>query len=195
VNKYNSTIKVKVGQCVDCTNGIDKQLIKERCQFHYNMHRRKSWKTQSKKQTPIKQTPLKRNQKPIKRVSKKGQKMIQQDEKFYQLCWDTMQHACEECDMQLKEQNGRFTWLKCWFSHIIVKKGNLDIRHILENINILCLTCHQQWETGQRESMKINKPNQIRIEIIYNARRNEEFMIEDHRIVLISDSSKHPIAI
>lgn len=38
---FNSSIPVKMGECIDCNDGIDRYLIAGRCQSHYKRHRAK----------------------------------------------------------------------------------------------------------------------------------------------------------
>lgn len=51
---YNSTIKPKIGFCVDCPEGSEeKNLIAGRCGFHYGIHRQKVRNARQKLQTDI----------------------------------------------------------------------------------------------------------------------------------------------
>lgn len=78
----NSTIKQKVGKCLDCpSSSPEKPLIAKRCQTHYRSHRAKisqekkakreetaAWKEKKRKEM---NTFLNKPQKPISKVSKK----------------------------------------------------------------------------------------------------------------------------
>lgn len=40
IHRYNSTIKIKVGKCIDCgPDSIDQPLTAKRCDMHYRAHR------------------------------------------------------------------------------------------------------------------------------------------------------------
>lgn len=72
---YNSTIKAKKGQCLDCPEGSESYLIAKRCDYHYKIYRNKvnaekkanyQSENESEKQTSY--------PKRIPRRTKKGQK-------------------------------------------------------------------------------------------------------------------------
>lgn len=93
--------------------------------------------------------------------SKSAKKKIDQDKKFYEELWSERPHYCEECDKHLGE-----TWAKYMFSHILSKGSQPKLRHNKDNINILCLECHQKWEFGDKKSMNIYPGNERMIELL-----------------------------
>jgi hypothetical protein len=93
--------------------------------------------------------------------SKSAKKKIDQDKKFYEELWSERPHYCEECDKDLGEN-----WAKYMFSHILSKGSQPKLRHNKDNINILCLECHQKWEFGDKKSMKIYPANERLIELL-----------------------------
>jgi hypothetical protein len=94
-------------------------------------------------------------------LSKSAKKKIDQDKKFYEELWLERPHYCEECDKDLGEN-----WAKYMFSHILSKGSQPKLRHNKDNINILCLECHQKWEFGDKKSMKIYPANERLIELL-----------------------------
>lgn len=56
---FNSTIKTKIGQCPECSPGVEKPLISGKCQYHY-------WQGKKK--------PLPKPTKPIRPRSKKRER-------------------------------------------------------------------------------------------------------------------------
>lgn len=87
------------------------------------------------------------------------------DEEFYEKCFNNSNHKCEECGEKLPEQfrdiNNKV--IARWrYSHIIAKSIANKLRHKLKNINHLCMDCHREWDFGDKKSMKIyivNKKN------------------------------------
>ena len=94
--------------------------------------------------------------------SKTTKQKISEDEAFYEQCFNLSDHQCEECGCNLptdfRDEDGRV--IARWrYSHIIPKSIAPSLRHDINNINHLCITDHQEWENGDRESMKIYKNN------------------------------------
>ena len=57
-------------------------------------------------------------------------------------------------------------WERYMFSHILSKGSNPAFRHDKDNINILCLECHQVWEFGDKKSMGIYPENEEIIQML-----------------------------
>lgn len=93
--------------------------------------------------------------KPLKKVSAKGKKVIDEDTAVYEKLWAKRPHRCEECGKWLGD-----TWSRHNFSHIISKGAYIQLRHDERNFNILCLEHHNQWEYGKRDLMKIRVKNE-----------------------------------
>ena len=93
--------------------------------------------------------------------SKKAKDKIDLDTKFYEEIWSEKPHYCEECDKDLGKN-----WERYMFSHILSKGSQPKLRHNKDNINILCLECHQKWEFGDKKSMKIYPANERLIELL-----------------------------
>jgi hypothetical protein len=103
----------------------------------------------------------------IKRINRKlntpkRKSMLELDEIFYEQCFNSSNHLCEECGKNLptifRNDSGRIV-ARWRYSHIIQKSIAPQLRHDIENINHLCLQHHQQWETGDKENMRIYKQN------------------------------------
>ena len=93
--------------------------------------------------------------------SKKAKDKIDLDTKFYEELWSERPHYCEGCDKDLGKN-----WERYMFSHILSKGSQPKLRHNKDNINILCLECHQKWEFGDKKSMKIYPANERQIELL-----------------------------
>jgi hypothetical protein len=62
--------------------------------------------------------------------------------------WAKSTKSCSECDLPLMYFNPAF------LSHILSKGAYPELRLDPENIQIHCFDCHQQWEFGDKKSMK-----------------------------------------
>lgn len=82
--------------------------------------------------------------------------------KFYRWCWENIAEVngqvCEECSRYLTEYSAVF------ISHILSKGSHPEMKHDPRNINILCMAHHNEWEFGERKSMKIWPQNCLKIE-------------------------------
>ncbi len=90
---------------------------------------------------------------------------ILEDEVFYEKCFNSSNHKCEECGNPLPEvfrdEDGKVI-AKWRYSHIIAKSIAKYLRHKLLNINHLCQECHTKWDHGDKKSMAIYKNNALR---------------------------------
>lgn len=80
-----------------------------------------------------------------------------ENSKFYRWVWAHYEHRCEECSRPLPQYNATFV------SHILTRGAHPEMAHDPRNVNILCKTCHDRWENGDREGMRINLKNQYLI--------------------------------
>ena len=91
---------------------------------------------------------------------------IMLDENFYQKCFDSSDHRCEECGTKLPNEfrNDQGKVLARWrYSHIVAKSIAPELRHDVSNINHLCLKHHGQWDHGDKKSMKIYAKNALKL--------------------------------
>tara|TARA_R110002020_G_scaffold440030_2_gene650607 strand:- start:51 stop:461 length:411 start_codon:yes stop_codon:yes gene_type:complete len=93
--------------------------------------------------------------------SKNVKAKIDLDTNFYKEIWGERFHYCEECHKDLGDK-----WERYMFSHILSKGSNPAFRHDKDNINILCLECHQKWEFGDKKSMGIYPENEEIIQML-----------------------------
>lgn len=82
----------------------------------------------------------------------------EENQRFYRWCWEHKPHICEECMRPLREYSATYV------SHILTKGAHPEMAHDPRNVNILCLNHHNQWENGNRESMRIYLGNMKTIE-------------------------------
>lgn len=89
---------------------------------------------------------------------------IEADEKFYEQCFNNSDHRCEECNSPLpdvfRDESGKVV-ARWRYSHIIPKSIAPNLRHVIGNINHLCLTCHERWENNDKVNMKIFVKNLV----------------------------------
>jgi hypothetical protein len=105
------------------------------------------------------------------------EKVIKQDEATYQLVFEQSTKnifgfsLCSECGKAItnrfRDNSGRVV-ARYQYSHILSKGAFPEYRHNPLNFNILCMDDHQQWETGDRKSMRIYEKNQQIIEQLKN---------------------------
>lgn len=91
----------------------------------------------------------KKKPKPIARQSEKAKAKLkeekdtfEQDKLFYAEHWAASPHKCEECGTGLGNEP-----LTLFFHHAIPKRLRPGLRHVHENIIVLCPDCHSQAET------------------------------------------------
>tara|TARA_R110000744_G_C19308962_1_gene556506 strand:+ start:959 stop:1480 length:522 start_codon:yes stop_codon:yes gene_type:complete len=101
-----------------------------------------------------------------KRGRKKMNKNFNLDELFYEECFNSCKdHSCEECGNKLptefRNDDGKVI-ARFRYSHIIAKSIAPDLRHIINNINHLCISCHTKWDFGDKKSMNIYNKNRER---------------------------------
>lgn len=79
------------------------------------------------------------------------------NQKFYRYAWNRKAfHRCEECMKPLPKYSATFV------SHILSRGAHPETAYDLRNFNILCKECHDRWENGDREEMRIyNRNNSI----------------------------------
>ena len=80
---------------------------------------------------------------PIKAVSKHKAKEIvdlkRSDEAFYQEVWDNRCRVCENCGAGLGNEPNMTL-----FHHLMPKAKYPQLRHVEENIALLCFSCHSE---------------------------------------------------
>jgi len=107
----------------------------------------------------------------IKPISKKGKDQIKLDEATYQEVWDNSDCCCEECGTWLGDDfriNGKVN-NKSFYSHILGKGAFPEFRNDPRNFNLLCPSCHSNWEfwpLDKKEKMNIWEGNQITIQML-----------------------------
>ena len=84
------------------------------------------------------------------------------DNEFYEKCFNTFDHKCEECGAKQPEEfltsDGKVA-ARWRYSHIVPKSIAKELRRVRENINDLCLSCHAKWESEKKVEMKIYEKN------------------------------------
>src|SRR5689334_16730504 len=86
----------------------------------------------------------------IKRITEKGFKLkeikkelVQTDMAFYLKVWMARPHKCEECKTNLESKPRLYN-----FDHILEKQSHPELRHVEDNIQLLCLQCHSTKTNG-----------------------------------------------
>lgn len=62
---------------------------------------------------------------------------------FYNKIWDTRPHVCQVCDRRLPNELS-----KMYMDHAIEKSAHPELRHIEENIIVVCVQCHHLKSNG-----------------------------------------------
>jgi hypothetical protein len=126
---------------------------------------------QKQKQKKIPLSTHRKSKKPLKSSKnylkqerlEKRRKVLKKDRELYFYWFSTKPCECEECGAGLPDifenDDGSIVYI-AQYSHILSKGAFPEFRHHKLNGNRLCLFHHNQWEFGDRESMKIFKSNQ-----------------------------------
>lgn len=94
----------------------------------------------------------------------KAPNKIKLDEEFYEKCFNLSNHECEECGTPLPDifRGDKGEVLARWrYSHIMAKSIAPQHRYNTDNINHLCMSCHQIWDQGDKKTMKIYVKNLV----------------------------------
>jgi hypothetical protein len=104
----------------------------------------------------------------IKSRSKKGAKQVKTDEQVYEEVWNRATvKCCENCGQYLGEDFRDFEGRvndKRFYSHILTKGGKPEMRLDVDNFNLLCPDCHDEWEFGDQTKMNIWHKNKKTIQ-------------------------------
>jgi hypothetical protein len=95
----------------------------------------------------------------IAKVSKKRAKLLEDqkdmqklDKEFYREHWLAAPHRCENCGCSLGKEPHTF-----FFHHLLEKRNYPELRHVHENIMLLCLEDHSKAETNIDFAPKIKE--------------------------------------
>ena len=97
----------------------------------------------------------------------RGVDIMAANARFFKWVWEHKKHYCEECMRPLHNYSASYC------SHILTRGARPEMAHDPRNINILCLSHHNQWENGDRKSMRIYPKNQRMIEKLKKDYENE----------------------
>ena len=115
-----------------------------------------------RKKTSLKRSPVRSTQ----RTKEKRAEVLRKDRELYLYIFNTKPNECEECGAMLpdifEDEYGIVAIYQ--YSHILSKGHEPKLRHCKLNVQKLCLQCHNHWEFGDKESMKICEKNQVLIE-------------------------------
>lgn len=122
-------------------------------------------------------TPIKRQGKRIQPFNKdRALERRKRDEITYFEVFTNRPNKCEECGAVLPDffydKDGKIAFVS-QYSHILSKAAWPQYRNNSENFNRLCMDHHQQWEHGDRKSMKIFESNQEIIQKLHNGSTSE----------------------
>lgn len=96
------------------------------------------------------------------------------NQKYYRMVWNHnlsyngRGHYCDECKKPLEAYSATYV------SHILSRGAYPEMAYDLRNHNILCAQCHQKWENGNREEMRIYKKNIATINTLKREYRNAD---------------------
>lgn len=83
----------------------------------------------------------------------RGRDIMAANDRFFHWVWEHKPHYCEECMKPLHDYSAVYC------SHILTRGAHPEIAHDPRNINILCFRHHNQWENGDKKSMRIYTGN------------------------------------
>lgn len=85
----------------------------------------------------------------------RGKDIMAANERFFRWVWEHKPKYCEECMKPL------YGYSAVYCSHILSRGAYPEIAHDVRNVNILCFEHHNQWENGDRKSMRIYPKNEL----------------------------------
>ncbi len=136
--------KIITGECPECDNGETTYLhgVKPKmCKRHDNIRKQE----RKRRWAGIKKDGIKIDKESLQ---------VNTDDAWYKYQWKTRRHFCEECGKFLGDKLSHM-----FVSHIISKGSHPALRTHVDNCNILCADHHQQYEFGDRKSMKVYEKN------------------------------------
>lgn len=83
----------------------------------------------------------------------RGRDIMAANDRFFHWVWEHKPHYCEECMKPLHDYSAVYC------SHILTRGAHPEMAHDPRNINILCFRHHNQWENGDKKSMRIYPGN------------------------------------
>lgn len=146
-----------------CPNCVFKKNHSGKSQVEIYQERSKANIKVKKKSDSIKQNLIKKKE--------KHDALIKEDEKTYEEVFGSKPPYCEECSTRLSSifrNDEGFVVDRFRFSHILSKGAYPEHRHNILNFNLLCFNCHQKWDHGDKESMRIFEENKKIIAQILN---------------------------
>lgn len=134
---YNSTIKIKTGECIDCKDGIDKPIIAGRCRaYHYPLH--------------LKLEVLRRKQESLVRFEN-GKTALQL---WYGKIMKEEEAKCWNCGAEavwLKQPKNQKKWHAC-IAHILPKAifgsvatNEFNYMILFDDLTFVC-NCHDKYD-------------------------------------------------
>lgn len=93
-------------------------------------------------------------------ITGRGANIMAANERFFRWVWEHKPHRCEETLKPL----ANYSAVYC--SHILTRGAFPEMAHDPRNINILSFECHNRWENGDRERMRIYPENMRLIELM-----------------------------
>jgi len=118
------------------------------------------------------------------RTKQRRQEQLKKDEETYFKVFLNQPNHCAECGRPLPDQfysdvvdfcaNEKRINCIGQYSHILSKGSHPEFRNDFRNFNRLCPNpCHDQWEFGNKEGMKIYQSNLIIIQQLYDERNGK----------------------
>lgn len=137
-------LKPKIAKCLDCPKETY-IYAKKRCKDCYWKHNAEGKKDKAPKKDILEKVEWKG-----KKFSSKALEQIKKDNEFYKEIWKEREHICEECGIHLGDVMN-----KVFMSHVITKGSEPRLRHIKENIFLLCFNHHSYYEFQDQKTMNI----------------------------------------
>lgn len=140
--------KIKYGICKgECSQEEKAIYSKGYCQYCYWSNNRKTNRLKREQKGESKRKPSK-----INHQSKKGQKVANEDSKFFREIWNERPHYSEVSGEWLGDD-----YNPVFFSHVLSKAAFPRARHWKDNIMLKTFNEHQDWEFGDRSTNEFKK--------------------------------------
>lgn len=141
-----------------CNSCGEKKAIahKKLCLCHYCNEKRKFENKKSKPLNFIDSFTKDKEYNRIKFRSNKGNKVANEDSKFFHQIWKERNHVSEISGIDLGDD-----YNPVFFSHTLTKGAYPKARHWSENIFLMTYEEHNEWEFGDRSKIEFKKKFKI----------------------------------
>lgn len=143
-------------KCVKCN--YNSPIVNRKFKLCYNCN----FKRLHEGLSPYQYNYIKQKGKRLETIKKVKNEILRMEAVYEQVFNNSKVHWCEECHRKLnsifRDKQGKVIY-KVQYSHILPKSCYPQFKYDVKNFNRLCALHHNQWEHGDRHSMRIWKLN------------------------------------